>query len=130
MRHVKSENHIHLSESSYVIGESRHSIGQSRHLPSFPYNPWLGFLTIGESWGLPTKLAWPFHHNTLPLGSVGLNNYCRNPDNSAGGPWCYTTDPNTRWEYCDVPKCSKYICVLYSVYICVLYSVYCIVYNE
>ncbi|XP_078086246.1 plasminogen-like [Mustelus asterias] len=32
-------------------------------------------------------------------------NYCRNPDNEKE-PWCYTTDPNTRWEYCQVPKCG------------------------
>ena len=33
--------------------------------------------------------------------------HCRNPDSSAaGGPWCFTTDPNTRWEYCDLPKCG------------------------
>ncbi|XP_074165484.1 plasminogen isoform X1 [Sminthopsis crassicaudata] len=33
-------------------------------------------------------------------------NYCRNPDNDVKGPWCYTTDPNTRYEYCDVPECE------------------------
>lgn len=32
-------------------------------------------------------------------------NYCRNPDNE-NGLWCYTTDPDKRWEYCDVPKCE------------------------
>ncbi|XP_062578543.1 hepatocyte growth factor-like [Saccostrea cucullata] len=31
-------------------------------------------------------------------------NYCRNPDDHSGS-WCYTTDPNTRWEDCDVPRC-------------------------
>ncbi|ABO96141.1 predicted protein, partial [Ostreococcus lucimarinus CCE9901] len=34
-------------------------------------------------------------------GSCGRgNNYCRNPD---GEPtiWCYTTNRNVRWEYCD-----------------------------
>ena len=36
-------------------------------------------------------------------------NYCRNPDNTSEGPWCYTTDPNSRWEYCEVIKCGKYI---------------------
>jgi len=34
-------------------------------------------------------------------------NYCRNPDPSwLGGVWCYTTDPNMRWEMCNVPLCS------------------------
>uniref|UniRef100_K1QHT7 Plasminogen n=1 Tax=Magallana gigas TaxID=29159 RepID=K1QHT7_MAGGI len=31
-------------------------------------------------------------------------NYCRNPSNH-NGTWCYTTDPDSRWEDCDVPKC-------------------------
>jgi hypothetical protein len=29
------------------------------------------------------------------------NNCCRNPDGEAG-PWCYTTDGDTRWELCTV----------------------------
>ncbi len=33
-------------------------------------------------------------------------NYCRNPDDEPFGVWCYTTDPNVRWNYCDVPDCS------------------------
>ncbi len=33
-------------------------------------------------------------------------NYCRNPDNKPDGPWCYTMDPNKRWEHCAVPLCS------------------------
>ncbi|CAC5408623.1 PLG [Mytilus coruscus] len=32
-------------------------------------------------------------------------NYCRNPDNETGGPWCYTMDPAIRWEFCDVQYC-------------------------
>ncbi|XP_069463802.1 plasminogen [Ambystoma mexicanum] len=34
------------------------------------------------------------------------NNYCRNPDGETK-PWCYTTDPNTRWEYCKIPSCDE-----------------------
>lgn len=39
------------------------------------------------------------------------NNYCRNPGGIDDYPWCYTTDPNKRWEYCNVgsnikPRCS------------------------
>ncbi|CBY32759.1 unnamed protein product [Oikopleura dioica] len=30
--------------------------------------------------------------------------YCRNPDKSPR-PWCYTTDPDIRWEYCNIPNC-------------------------
>ncbi|VDI55403.1 Hypothetical predicted protein [Mytilus galloprovincialis] len=34
-------------------------------------------------------------------------NYCRNPDSEPDGPWCYTTDVNSRWEYCDVHYCVR-----------------------
>lgn len=33
-------------------------------------------------------------------------NYCRNPDGDKG-PWCYTTDPSVRWEYCNLKRCSE-----------------------
>ncbi|XP_061900799.1 plasminogen [Entelurus aequoreus] len=35
------------------------------------------------------------------------SNFCRNPDGDSGGPWCYTTDANTRWEHCGVPSCTE-----------------------
>ena len=36
---------------------------------------------------------------------VDASNYCRNPDNRDGGPWCYT-DTSGSWESCDLPKCE------------------------
>ncbi|XP_019616170.1 PREDICTED: deleted in malignant brain tumors 1 protein-like isoform X2 [Branchiostoma belcheri] len=33
-------------------------------------------------------------------------NYCRNPGNGYK-PWCYTTSPSVRIEYCDVRECSE-----------------------
>ncbi len=48
--------------------------------------------------------------NTVYLSVNSLlcfaENYCRNPNNEADVPWCFTTDPNKRWEYCAVPTCS------------------------
>merc|ERR1712130_958749 len=35
------------------------------------------------------------------------HNYCRNPDNDPKGPWCYTTNPSTRYDYCDVPDLAS-----------------------
>ena len=33
-------------------------------------------------------------------------NYCRNPDGTPNGPWCYTTDPQERWEQCAIDFCT------------------------
>eukprot|EP00942_MAST-04A_sp_MAST-4A-sp1_P012336 g12336.t1 len=44
---------------------------------------------------------------------LGDNNFCANPDHDAGGAWCYTTDPNKRFGYCNVKQTktrSGYTC--------------------
>ena len=39
---------------------------------------------------------------------IGDHNYCRNPDSKVKRKvWCYTTDPQGEWEYCDVPTCPR-----------------------
>ncbi|CAH1246529.1 LPA [Branchiostoma lanceolatum] len=50
----------------------------------------------------------PHEHSRTPetYPTAGLErNYCRNPDDS-DAVWCYTADPEKRWEYCDVTKCE------------------------
>ena len=46
--------------------------------------------------------------DAFPDWSVeAAENYCRNPDPDwQSGVWCYTMDPNVRFEECDVPECG------------------------
>ena len=48
---------------------------------------------------------------------VDAVNYCRNPSDSSGGPWCYTSA--NEYEYCDIPFCpppGKYNDISYYCY--------------
>ncbi|XP_066284011.1 uncharacterized protein [Branchiostoma lanceolatum] len=50
----------------------------------------------------------PHSHPHTPQAhpDAGLEeNFCRNPDNKER-PWCYTTDPTLRWDYCNVMECA------------------------
>nr|XP_022329617.1 hepatocyte growth factor-like protein [Crassostrea virginica] len=47
----------------------------------------------------------PHAHNFTWLWTE--ENFCRNPDDRASGPWCYTMDPDTVLESCDVPECTS-----------------------
>ncbi|KAM3851556.1 plasminogen [Vipera latastei] len=52
---------------------------------------------------------WPHRHLKTPSAFPDADlrrNYCRNPDGDKA-PWCYTTDPETRWDYCNLQKCAK-----------------------
>ena len=42
------------------------------------------------------------HDDALP------DNYCRAllKDTEHKAPWCYTTDPDKRWEFCGISKCT------------------------
>ncbi|XP_035690039.1 plasminogen-like [Branchiostoma floridae] len=52
-----------------------------------------------------TRLYWPEKFPQL------VENYCRNPDGDEGTIWCYTTDPDTRWEYCTLPGQCSFVCM-------------------
>ena len=47
----------------------------------------------------------PHQHTTGT--DLGEHNYCRNPGGGhTSGVWCYTTDPDKRWELCSVAICA------------------------
>ena len=35
------------------------------------------------------------------------HNFCRHPGGASAAPWCYTKNPNRRWNYCSVPSYTK-----------------------
>lgn len=35
------------------------------------------------------------------------DNYCRNPSSGDDGLWCFTTNPEKRWDYCDPIACTE-----------------------
>ena len=54
----------------------------------------------------------PHTHNRPPPVFPEIQNsenYCRNAGGEEPRPWCYTTDKNIRWEYCDIPDCFSKI---------------------
>ena len=52
-----------------------------------------------QAWNVQT----PHKHE---FGRLGDHNHCRNPDGESG-VWCYTTNPDKRWELCDVRECNS-----------------------
>ena len=59
----------------------------------------------------------PHSHETtiarFPNKGIGDHAYCRNPDYTDDGPWCYTTEPGVPRESCDmedVPICDPINC--------------------
>ncbi|KAM3930890.1 plasminogen-like [Leptodactylus fuscus] len=58
-----------------------------------------------QNWNSQKPHAHGYKPESIPEKNL-INNYCRNPDGDLQ-PWCFTTDPNTRWEYCNVPRCTS-----------------------
>lgn len=71
-----------------------------------------GFVNVSKS-GLPCQ-RWDSktpHEFVRPPNVFpeiqNSENYCRNAGGEVSSPWCYTMDPDVRWQKCDIPLCGK-----------------------
>ncbi|XP_012626756.2 hepatocyte growth factor-like protein isoform X2 [Microcebus murinus] len=53
----------------------------------------------------PEKYACKFTPTLAPHSQLE-ENFCRNPDRDSHGPWCYTVDPGTPFDYCALQRCN------------------------
>ncbi|KAE8602189.1 hypothetical protein XENTR_v10013903 [Xenopus tropicalis] len=57
-----------------------------------------------QNWDSQTPHSHGYSPSNIPDKNLERN-YCRNPDGEPR-PWCFTTNPNKRWEHCNIPRCT------------------------
>lgn len=54
-----------------------------------------------QKWTVQSPAGHKFTRQNFPGQGLGEHSYCRNPGRDESTIWCYTTDPDDRWDYCD-----------------------------
>ena len=57
-----------------------------------------------QKWTTQSPHAHEYTSAVYPMAGIRDHNYCRNPEPNLNAvqPWCYTVDPQMRWDYCHV----------------------------
>ncbi|CAG0904427.1 unnamed protein product, partial [Darwinula stevensoni] len=70
----------------------------------------------------PYGMPWDFFNQKMHFSEHFLNlnpsihkNYCRNPALYREKPWCFVSDADIEWEYCDIPFCHNLSASLNSI---------------
>ena len=58
-----------------------------------------------QQWTSQSPHGHGYTTEKYPDSGLGPHSFCRSAKWSQGA-WCYTTDPGTRWEKCDVGQAS------------------------
>ena len=60
-----------------------------------------------QAWKSDYPHEHTFHDDIMfPDGNESAaSNFCRDPDGK-GAPWCFTTDNDVPWQFCDAPPCA------------------------
>ncbi|XP_069331811.1 hepatocyte growth factor-like protein isoform X3 [Eulemur rufifrons] len=58
-----------------------------------------------QHWSAQTPHKPQFTPTSAPHSQLE-ENFCRNPDRDSHGPWCYTMDPGTPFDYCALQRCD------------------------
>ncbi|XP_070547989.1 uncharacterized protein [Ptychodera flava] len=62
-----------------------------------------------QRWSRQSPHGHKYTTRNYPHSGLGHHNHCRNPNgDEEPSPWCYTTDPETRWEFCNVGKAGQH----------------------
>uniref|UniRef100_A0A3B3T3H8 Plasminogen n=1 Tax=Paramormyrops kingsleyae TaxID=1676925 RepID=A0A3B3T3H8_9TELE len=106
---VNSKMELILRRMNIVLYERREYMAECKNGIGSDYRG-----TISKTLSGKTCQKWesnyPQKPNITPTTHPNSNleyNFCRNPDGDSNGPWCYTTDPEKRWEHCNIQDCSE-----------------------
>ena len=58
-----------------------------------------------QMWTSQYPHTHPYTPEAFADDGIGNHNYCRNPNGTEPVLWCFTTDPNRRWEHCNTHPC-------------------------